>query len=92
MLGDTAVAVHPQDKRYIGLVGKTLILPLVNREIPVIADEYSEPDKRSGAVKITPGHDFNDFEVGRRHNLEIINIFDENACIVDKKFTSGYIQ
>ena len=91
MLGDTAVAVHPQDKRYSDLVGKTLILPLVNREIPVIADEYSDPDKGSGAVKITPGHDFNDFEVGRRHNLEIINIFDENACIVDKKFAKNYI-
>ena len=91
MLGDTAVAVHPQDKRYSDLVGKTLILPLVNREIPVIADDYSDPDKGSGAVKITPGHDFNDFEVGRRHNLEIINIFDENACIVDKKFAVNYI-
>ena len=91
MFGDTAVAVHPQDKRYSDLVGKTLILPLVNREIPVIADEYSDPDKGSGAVKITPGHDFNDFEVGRRHNLEIINIFDENACIVNKNFTKNYI-
>jgi valyl-tRNA synthetase len=79
MLGDTAVAVHPEDERYRGLVGKMVILPLVGREIPVIADEYSDPEKGSGAVKITPAHDFNDFEVGRRHNLPLINIFDAQA-------------
>ena len=69
MLGDTAVAVHPDDERYKALVGKHVILPLVGRRIPIIADEYSDPEKGSGAVKITPAHDFNDFEVGRRHAL-----------------------
>ncbi len=69
MLGDTAVAVHPEDERYKHLVGKTVVLPLVGREIPIVADEYSDPEKGSGAVKITPAHDFNDYEVGRRHNL-----------------------
>src|SRR6266545_3468643 len=67
MLGDTAVAVHPDDERYKHLVGHNVILPLVGRRIPIIADEYSDPEKGSGAVKITPAHDFNDFEVGRRH-------------------------
>ena len=81
MLGDVAVAVHPEDGRYAGLVGKSVVLPLVGRAIPVIADEYSDPEKSTGAVKITPAHDFNDFEVGRRHGLEPINILDENACI-----------
>ena len=90
MLGDTAVAVHPSDKRYSDLIGKTLVLPLVKREIPIIADEYSDPDKGSGAVKITPGHDFNDFDVGKRHDLEVINIFDKKACIVDTEFTKKY--
>ena len=75
MLGDTAVAVHPDDERYKHLVGKHVILPLVGRMIPIIADEYSDPEKGSGAVKITPAHDFNDFEVGKRHNLRQINIF-----------------
>ena len=79
MLGDTAVAVHPDDERYKDLVGKHVTLPLVNRKIPIIADEYSDPDKGTGAVKITPAHDFNDFEVGKRHNLEIVNIFDSKA-------------
>ncbi len=67
MLGDTAVAVHPEDERYKHLVGKTVMLPLVGREIPIIADEYSDPEKGSGAVKITPAHDFNDYEVYKRH-------------------------
>ncbi|HET6925890.1 MAG TPA: class I tRNA ligase family protein, partial [Hyphomicrobiaceae bacterium] len=67
MLGDTAVAVHPKDERYTDLVGRTVVLPLVGREIPIIADEYSDPEKGSGAVKITPAHDFNDYEVGKRH-------------------------
>lgn len=79
MLGDTAVAVHPDDERYKHLVGKNVILPLVGRRIPVVADEYSDPEKGTGAVKITPAHDFNDFEVGRRHNLPMVNIFDATA-------------
>jgi valyl-tRNA synthetase len=79
MLGDTAVAVHPGDDRYKELVGKRLILPLVGRRIPVVADEISDPEKGSGAVKITPAHDFKDFEVGRRHNLPLVNILDPEA-------------
>ena len=79
MLGDTAVAVHPDDARYKDLVGKFVVLPLVGRLIPIIADEYADPEQGSGAVKITPAHDFNDFEVGRRHNLPMINIFDTRA-------------
>jgi valyl-tRNA synthetase len=75
MLGDTAVAVHPEDERYKKFVGKNVILPLVGRKIPIVADEYSDPEKGSGAVKITPAHDFNDFEVGQRHKLPLINIF-----------------
>ena len=81
MLGDTAVAVHPDDERYTHLVGKTLVLPLVNREIPVIADEYVEKDFGTGCVKITPSHDPNDFEVGKRHGLEEILVLDEKACV-----------
>jgi valyl-tRNA synthetase len=84
MLGDTAVAVHPDDERYKQLVGKNAILPLVGRKIPIVADEYSDPEKGSGAVKITPAHDFNDFEVGRRHNLPLINIFSEDARVTLK--------
>ena len=76
MLGDTAVAVHPDDERYKALVGKHVILPLVGRRIPIVADEYSDPEKGSGAVKITPAHDFNDFEVGRRHALPQVNILE----------------
>ena len=76
MLGDSAVAVHPEDERYQHLIGKHVILPLVGRRIPIVADEYSDPEKGSGAVKITPAHDFNDFEVGKRHNLPQINILD----------------
>ncbi|MDT3686501.1 MAG: valine--tRNA ligase [Pseudorhodoplanes sp.] len=74
MLGDTAVAVHPEDERYKHLVGKNAILPLVGRRIPIIADDYSDPEKGTGAVKITPAHDFNDFDVGKRHNLRQVNI------------------
>ena len=81
MLGDTAVAVHPEDERYAHLVGKTLILPLVGREIPVIADEYVERDFGTGCVKITPAHDPNDFEVGKRHDLEIIKVMNDDASI-----------
>ena len=81
MLGDTAVAVHPDDERYKHLIGKTVILPLVNREIPIIADTYVEREFGTGVVKITPAHDPNDFEVGLRHNLEIINVMNEDATI-----------
>jgi valyl-tRNA synthetase len=83
MLGDTAVAVHPEDERYRGLVGRHAILPLVGRRIPIVADDYADPETGSGAVKITPAHDFNDFEVGRRHDLPLINIFDRNAHLTD---------
>ncbi len=81
MLGDTGVAVHPEDERYQDLVGKMLRLPIVGRLIPVVADAYSDPEKGTGCVKITPAHDFNDFEVGRRNGLPMINILDKNACI-----------
>ncbi|HEY8571067.1 valine--tRNA ligase [Phenylobacterium sp.] len=83
MLGDTAVAVHPSDERYTALIGKAVRLPIVNRPIPIIADEYPDPEKGSGAVKITPAHDFNDFAVGKRHNLPMINIFDDFARLND---------
>ncbi len=79
MLGDTAVAVHPDDERYKDLIGKHVRLPLTDRLIPIVADEYADPEQGSGAVKITPAHDFNDYEVGRRHNLPLINIFDQHA-------------
>ncbi len=81
MLGDTAVAVHPEDERYAHLVGKTVILPLMNREIPVIADDYVDKDFGTGVVKITPAHDPNDFEVGMRHNLPFINVISNNALM-----------
>jgi valyl-tRNA synthetase len=81
MLGDTAVAVHPDDPKWKHLIGKHAILPLVGRRIPIVADEYSDPEKGSGAVKITPAHDFNDFEVGRRHKLQAISIFDKFARV-----------
>jgi valyl-tRNA synthetase len=92
MLGDTAVAVHPDDERYTKLVGKHVILPLVGRRIPIVADEYSDPEKGSGAVKITPAHDFNDFEVGKRHALPQINILSPEAALLldgNPDFTSG---
>ena len=81
MLGDTAVAVHPEDKRYANFVGKTLTLPLVNKQIPVVADSYVEMDFGSGAVKITPAHDPNDFEVGQRHNLETVRVMNNDGSI-----------
>ncbi len=84
MLGDTAVAVHPEDDRYKDLIGKTLTLPLVGREIPIIADEYVERDFGTGVVKITPAHDPNDFEVGLRHNLEVINTFTPDGHMNEK--------
>ena len=83
MLGDTAVAVHPDDPKWKHLIGKHAILPLVGRRIPIVGDEHSDPEKGSGAVKITPAHDFNDFEVGKRHQLEAISIFDKFARLND---------
>src|SRR4029077_3393975 len=83
MLADTAVAVHPSDARYAGLIGKCVRLPIVGRPIPIIADDYADPEKGSGAVKITPAHDFNDFKVGQRHHLPMINIFDGFARVND---------
>ncbi len=87
MLGDTAVAVHPTDERYADLVGKFVILPLTGRRIPIVADAYSDPEKGTGAVKITPAHDFNDFEVGRRHGLEMPSILDRAAKITLAEIT-----
>ena len=81
LLGDAAVAVHPEDERYRHLIGKTVRLPLTDREIPVIADDYVDPEFGTGCVKITPAHDFNDYEVGTRHVLPMINIFDRDACL-----------
>jgi len=81
MLGDTAVAVHPDDERYQDLIGKNILLPLMNREIPIVADDYVDKEFGSGAVKITPAHDFNDFEIGKRHDLEFINVLDESGMI-----------
>ncbi|MFC5694042.1 valine--tRNA ligase [Pseudomonas sp. GCM10022186] len=82
MLGDSAVAVHPEDERYKNLIGTFVELPLVGRRIPIIADEYCDPEFGTGCVKITPAHDFNDYEVGKRHNLPLINIFDKNAAVL----------
>jgi len=81
LLGDTAVAVHPDDARYAGLVGRELLLPLTGRRIPVVADDYVDPDFGSGCVKITPAHDFNDYEVGRRHDLAMINVLDADGSL-----------
>ncbi len=89
ILGDTAVAVHPSDLRYKHLIGKNVILPILNKKIPIIADNYSDPEKGTGVVKITPAHDFNDFEVGKRHKLDVINVFTSNGYInnnVDSEF------
>ena len=83
MLGDSGVAVHPDDPRYKDLIGKNAILPLVGRRLPIVADDYADPETGTGAVKMTPAHDFNDFEVGRRHGLDLINIFDQNAVMND---------
>jgi len=98
MLGDTAVAVHPDDARYHELIGRNAVLPLVGRRIPIIADTYTDPEKGTGAVKITPAHDFNDFEVGRRHGLPLVNVLDvegrlnlegNQAFLADAKETAG---
>jgi len=82
MLGDSAVAVHPEDERYKALIGTFVELPLVGRRIPIIADDYCDPEFGTGCVKITPAHDFNDYEVGKRHNLPLLNIFDKNAAVL----------
>jgi valyl-tRNA synthetase len=84
MLGDTAVAVHPDDERYQALIGKAVILPITGRRIPIVGDDYADPTKGSGAVKITPAHDFNDFQVGKRHNLPLINILTPFATLNDE--------
>jgi valyl-tRNA synthetase len=84
MLGDTAVAVHPENEKLKHLIGKNVVLPLVGRLIPIVGDEYADPEKGTGAVKITPAHDFNDFEVGKRHKLPLINIFDQFAKLTDE--------
>ncbi len=84
MLGDTAIAVHPEDERYKDIIGKHVMLPLVNREIPIVADYYVDKEFGTGAVKITPAHDPNDFEVGKRHNLEEINIMNDDATINER--------
>src|ERR1043165_8846832 len=92
MLGDTGVAVHPDDPKWKHLIGKHAILPLVGRRIPIVADEYSDPEKGSGAVKITPAHDFNDFEVGRRHHLPQVSILSPDAELIldgNADFTQG---
>ena len=89
MFGDTAVAVSDEDERYKHLIGKNVILPIVNRPIPVIADEHADPTKGTGAVKITPAHDFNDFEVGKRHNLPMINILNNDATL-NKNVPTAY--
>ena len=81
MLGDTAVAVHPDDDRFRKLVGKNVRLPLTGRLIPIVADDYVEPEFGTGCVKITPAHDFNDYELGLRHQLPMVNILDDNACM-----------
>jgi valyl-tRNA synthetase len=82
MLGDSAVAVHPEDERYRSLIGKFVVLPLVNRLIPIVADDYVDREFGTGCVKITPAHDFNDYEIGKRHNLPLINVLDKNAAIL----------
>ncbi|MBX7146156.1 MAG: valine--tRNA ligase [Alphaproteobacteria bacterium] len=84
LFGDVAVAVHPDDSRYQHMIGKKVIIPLANRIISIIADTYSDPEKGSGAVKVTPAHDFNDFDIGKRHKLPTFNIFDQNACLNDQ--------
>jgi valyl-tRNA synthetase len=81
LFGDMVLAVNPEDERYTHLVGKKVRIPLTNREIPIIADEYPDPEKGTGVVKITPAHDFNDFEVGERHNLDLLNIMDIHGCL-----------
>src|SRR3546814_14087926 len=85
MLVDTAVAVHPEDELYAHLVGKTVLLPLTNREIPIVADDYVDREFGTGCVKITPAHDFNDYALGQRHQLPLINIFTPTATVNDEE-------
>ncbi|MSO85880.1 MAG: valine--tRNA ligase [Rhodospirillales bacterium] len=92
MLGDTGVAVHPDDERYKAIVGKMVVLPITGRKVPVVADAYADPAKGSGAVKVTPAHDFNDFEVGRRHNLPAINVLDQDARIISDQLTGDSLR
>ncbi|HTO80056.1 MAG TPA: class I tRNA ligase family protein, partial [Methylocystis sp.] len=82
MLGDTGVAVHPENEKLKALIGRHAILPLVGRRIPIVADEYADPEKGTGAVKITPAHDFNDFEVGKRHGLRVVNVLDPEGRVI----------
>ena len=84
MLGDTAIAVNPKDKRFKKLVGKVVTIPIVGRKIKIIEDDYADPEQGTGALKITPAHDFNDYDVGQRNKLEIINIFTKNGKINNK--------
>ena len=81
IFGDVAIAVNPEDSRYLSLKNETFTIPLTSRSIPLILDEYSDPDMGSGAVKITPAHDFNDFEIGKRHNLELLNILNDDGSL-----------
>ena len=83
MLGDTGIAVHPEDERYKDMIGKTVVVPIVNREIPIVADEFVEKEFGTGCVKITPAHDFNDYESGLRHDLQVIEVFDEKGIMLD---------
>ncbi len=89
MLGDTGVAVNPEDERYKDLIGKNLMLPIMNREIPVVADEYVEKEFGTGAVKMTPAHDPNDFEVARRHNLKLIRVIADDGKMTTKTRASS---
>merc|ERR1711966_398487 len=81
MMGDTAIAVNPKDERYKSLIGRNVLIPLVNRTIKIIGDYYADPEQGSGAVKITPAHDFNDYEVGKRNGLKIINVLEKNGSV-----------
>ncbi|MCG8622224.1 MAG: valine--tRNA ligase [Proteobacteria bacterium] len=90
MFGDTAVAVHPDDPRYQALIGKHIVQPITGRKLPIIADEFADMEKGTGAVKVTPAHDFNDFEMGRRHDLPIINILDASACLTGEAVPAPY--
>ena len=90
LFGDTAIAIHPKNKKLRDFIGQFAIIPFINKQIPIIADEYADPEKGSGAVKITPAHDFNDFLVGKRHNLDFVNIFDKNARL-NKNATNEFV-
>ena len=92
LLGDTAVAVNPTDERYKHLIGKTIQIPVVNRDVKIIADEYVDKDFGSGCVKITPAHDFNDYEIGQRHDLELIQCIDFDGKIVNDDFVPEHLR